>query len=468
MLAACLVALTGRAVYGPAHTGYDAAWSLVWGRDLAAGRLPVMDAPIAPTPHPLSNALAAAASLADADASISIVLAATWLAYGVLGVAAFAAGRLLGGVAVGGLAAALLLTRPLLVGSVKTGSLDVLFLAFVAVALVLALREPRPSWPPLVVLVGAGWLRPEAWLLAVVWALIAGVDAGRGRRLLLAGLAVAGPLGWAATDLALTGEPLFSFTGTRELADELERPQSLGRASGVAGPAVLDTLGVAGFLAGVAGLLAAAISPARRPRIVAGLVVLGVTAFLAYGAAGLPVLVRYTFIALLGLTLLAAWAMAGWVQADVGSRRRRVVWAAGAVVLAAAAITQVPETRDRIDAQAQAVTQRALAYDALRSLVRSPPLRRDLDGCPVLLVPNHRAVPLVALWTGRSAPAQVAAREPAVPPEGIAVVAATPLVASIAILDPRDLRKPPDGPPPGWEFRGGNAGWAWYRQCGLR
>ncbi len=56
-IAALAVALWG--VYGTGYVGYDAMYSLLWGDEIAHGRAPNFEAPVAPTPHPLANLLGA-------------------------------------------------------------------------------------------------------------------------------------------------------------------------------------------------------------------------------------------------------------------------------------------------------------------------------------------------------------------------------------------------------------------------
>jgi hypothetical protein len=53
--------------FGPSYLGYDAAWSAVWGAQLAGGHLPAYEIAFAPTPHPLANLVAAPLSLAARD-----------------------------------------------------------------------------------------------------------------------------------------------------------------------------------------------------------------------------------------------------------------------------------------------------------------------------------------------------------------------------------------------------------------
>src|SRR3954470_4306989 len=54
-LAALVVAAAVFAFFGHAFLNYDSFYALVWGDDLAHGRTPQFDAPVAPTPHPLAN-----------------------------------------------------------------------------------------------------------------------------------------------------------------------------------------------------------------------------------------------------------------------------------------------------------------------------------------------------------------------------------------------------------------------------
>lgn len=462
--AAVAIAAAGAMVVGSASLGYDAAWSLVWGRDLAAGALPTFDAPVAPTPHPLSNAVAAfLQAVLPTDGALSALAALSWLAYGGLGVACFALGRSLGGWPCGLVAAVLVLSRPLIVDETLITSLDVPFLALCVGATTLAVTRGSASAAPFALLIPAGLLRPEAWLLSVVWAVVAGRHATRSRRVRLAAVGVAAPLIWSLADLVVTGDPLHSFVGTRELADALGRPQSFGRATTVAGAAVSDILTGPLFAAAIGGLLLTLRLPDRAARVTAGLVGLGTLAFLGYGLAGLPVLVRYLLLPAVGLAVLAAWGLT--LPQHRSDLPLRPVTGIASALLVALLVLALPGEIRRIDASATALEQRALAFDALRDLVRSPGLQADLRGCRTLVVPNHRAVPLVALWADRTPPGELVAQRDGVPERGLAIQPTTAVVRQLTILDPRDLTQTPTRPPAGWAFRGGNTGWSWFRRC---
>ena len=57
LAAAALAALIALLFGGHAFLNYDTAYALFWGDELAHGRLPELDVPLAPTPKPLVRAL---------------------------------------------------------------------------------------------------------------------------------------------------------------------------------------------------------------------------------------------------------------------------------------------------------------------------------------------------------------------------------------------------------------------------
>jgi len=459
--AATATAVAGRVVFGARLPGYDAAWSVVWGRAIAAGEVPQFVAPVAPTPHPLSNAVASVAIALPGDAPLDVLSALSWLSYGALGVAVFVLARRLGGAWCGVIAAALVLTRTLIVGETLIASLDIPFLALVAAATAAAASDPR-SVAPLWWLLPAGLLRPEAWLFAGVWALWLGLRGERSRRMRLAALALAGPLLWILSDGLITGDPLFSFTGTRDLADELGRPQSLSLAAPLAGGSVVAILGAATFAAGVAGLLMSMATDDWPPRLVTVLTLVGTVAFLGYGVVGLPVLARYTLVPATGLAVLGAWAVVS-VIARPPRRAGMLTRALAVAMLVALSVSMVDQTR-RARANGASSERRDEAFASLKDLVTSDTFRADTANCRTLLVSSYRAVPLVAIWSDRDVPRGVAERAKATPSAGAIVLPASRLVGILTALDARDANKMDRHPPQGWSFRGGNIGWSWYKR----
>src|SRR5918997_2387726 len=113
-LAALVVAAAVFAFFGHAFLNYDSFYALVWGDDLAHGRTPQYDTPVAPTPHPLANLVGALRSpLGDHAETAFLVIVI--VSIGALVVGIFRLRQTLFSTAVGVLAAAIVVTRvPLL------------------------------------------------------------------------------------------------------------------------------------------------------------------------------------------------------------------------------------------------------------------------------------------------------------------------------------------------------------------
>jgi hypothetical protein len=254
-----------------AQLGGDEMFHLVWGSDLFHGRTPDLESSVAPTMHPLELLVAVpAAALGRAgDDALRIVVLLGLVA---TAVALYRIGTRLFSWAVGLLAAVLFITRPHLLEMAHHGEPDVVAVAAVAWAAVVALEWPARRTLVLVLLAVAGLFRPEAWLLAIAYAAWQMRGAQRREQVKLAALALAGPVLWSLTDLILTGDPLLSFLRTRD------RTVLLARETGL--PAAVDLLphhlgfllgfpillvGVLGFVAGLWYARRRAL-PARRRR----------------------------------------------------------------------------------------------------------------------------------------------------------------------------------------------------------
>lgn len=352
------------------HDGYDLAYALLWGDALAHGSLPDLRSAFAPTPHPLANALGALLAPFGRPLSADLFRLVTILSLGAVAVAAFDLGRRLFGVGAGVLAAVVVITRPALVAGALRGSIDLPALALTLFALNALLAERRHWHRALVLLALAGLLRPEAWLLSlavVAWA----------RRPSLLPLALAAPVLWCVADLIVTGDPLFSFTGTRELAEELNRPRSAPLAPLLVPRLIASVLGLGVLLAGAAALVELSDRPTPRFRAVLAVLLLALATFVAIGAAGLPLLARY----LLPPAALLAVLAAG-VVVDGSRPPLRIVTAVCLLAAVPATVTGVA------DAVRDSRERRALQAD-LRTL--------DLAGaCAPLSAVVYRHVPVIA------------------------------------------------------------------------
>lgn len=210
----------------PTYPNYDSLTALLWARDLLDGHTPAFDSYRAPTQHPLLLPVGLLlAPLGDLGARLFVALTIAGLL--ALVAAAYRLGVAAAGTLCGLLAAAIIASRLNLALLASIGFLDLPYCALVAWAAVLETRTPRRGGPVWVLLTLAGLLRPEAWLLAGLYGIWLALPHARARDLsavarTLAPAAIA-PLVWAALDLAVTGDPLFSFHHTDALAAELRR-----------------------------------------------------------------------------------------------------------------------------------------------------------------------------------------------------------------------------------------------------
>ena len=384
-----------RLVYGPGELGFDAAYSLVWGADLRQLQAPDYGAQVSPTPHPLANAVAALVSFTG-DAGPGVMLALSFLAFAGLGVAGYVAGSRAFGVVAGVTLGAILLTRPLFVSETLQASSDIPFLALVLGALAMELGRERRGTPVLVMLALAGLLRPDAWPLAVAYAVYYLWPAERRGDpqavVRTAALAFAAPALWLLTDLVTTGNPIYSFTRTRDLAAQLERERGLGAAMTELAPALEGVLGSGVTWAGLAIGAVAIVVAQSRARLPFFLLVFGIVNFLALGLAQLPLLNRYLLIPSAAIAFFAAAGVAAfaWLRGGVA------VTAVVAVVLA----LSVPTSRTDLVGTLDHAAERRVLYGELLELADGVRDRRLAETCRPLQVAAYRPVPVLAYHLG--------------------------------------------------------------------
>lgn len=446
---------------------YDTLYTIIWGRDLARGELPNLEVALAPTPHPLQELAAMPLTLVFGsqpqfgDTAAWIVSGGAYLLLGVLGVLVFALGRAWFGWAAGALAALIVLTREPVLSYGLRAYVDLPYLCLLLGALLVETKRPRAGGPVLALLALAGLLRPEAWLFSaayVLW-LAWGPDGLRGRPLVrLCVLAASAPALWALHDLLLTGNPLWSLTGTRENAAELGRKTGLSNIPGTLPRRIGEILREPVLLAAAGGVGFTVWRVRGRTRLAVAAGLLGLAAFCILAAAGLSILVRYLLpVATIG-AIFAGAGVFGWLLLARDDPARRW-WIAFAAVCVAALVAFTPKQVDRLDSLQRALaTQEAIVGDLETFFTAEPPGRV----CPTYVVPNRRPVPYVALWTG-GRPEDVAltddlARTPAATGAGAAVVTVAhgtvflPRSRAIAedfVLDARDRDRTLPPRPPG-------------------
>ncbi len=136
-------ALLLRLVGGVGFVNYDSLYALVWGQQLTRGETPQYGIPIAPTPHPLVEALGVLLAPLGAHATEQVTVALGFLALSACGWAVYRLGALWFNRPAGALAALILLTRmPTLSYGVRA-YVDLPYLLLVLCALILESRRPR-------------------------------------------------------------------------------------------------------------------------------------------------------------------------------------------------------------------------------------------------------------------------------------------------------------------------------------
>jgi hypothetical protein len=447
------------AVAAPARfVNYDTEYALLWGHDLVHGRTPDYSVAFAPTPHPLAELLGALGSLVSVGFGAGLFEVLAFLSLGILGWLTFALGRAWFGTAAGVVAAAIVLTREPILSYGIRAYVDIPYICLLLGGLLVETRRRRAGTPVLVLFALAGLLRPEAWLFAAAYA--AWLWRGGALRPIHVALLVGAPVLWALSDLAIAGDPLHSLTGTRSTAEDLGRitglrhvPTTLPRRLGeILREPVL-------FGAVVGGMLTLW---RLRSRALLGAVagVLAVGAFCLLAAAGLSILTRYLLLPAVILALFCGAGVAGWT-ALARDDPWRTRWMALSALTVLLLVAFVPSQVSRLRNTRSALIAQTRILDELHQIARDHPLA----GCGVVTVPNRRAVPQLALWTG-IAPRALRSAQELGRWEGTSIVPVSRAVADQFVLDARDKDRSLPPPPPASARDAVLRYWTIHRACG--
>jgi len=424
---------------GGGFVNTDAMWSLVWGREAMNGSWP--DYAPGPTPHPLTNFLGAL--LAPLGARAESVLSA--LGFFALGAFFYMTGlvayRLFGPIAAA-VATALVMTRDVVLFYGSLAYLDVPYAALVLGAAAMVIRRPRRG-AVLVILVIAGLLRPEAWILSGAYWLYLMVNDRREWKFL--GLVSAAPILWVLSDLIVTGNPLFSFVATESGTVTSGRPT---RFAGVLDAPVFLAQTVRPLVA-VAALMGLGIALyVRKGTLLCAFLATTFLATVAPVLAGTPINERYLF-ATAALVCVAASAPLVLLKGPGPSRRAVGGFCALLLVLnAPGQLARLAEKR----AEVRFIT--ASRTDAHRALEPSVP-------CGPIVVPNGRLVPVVAIW--REMPVSAVRDGRRGLPDGSYLWGSAQAMVGIVTLEGRPSSIPPA--PRGSVVRM-SGGWTLRARCG--
>jgi hypothetical protein len=395
-----LVVIAGLAVvlwlvYRPWFLNYDARYALLWARDLWEGYTPEYRAPFAPTPHPLQTALSSLA-LPLGDGADDAATIASLLCFGALVWLTFRLGATLFTPWVGAVAALVIATRPALERDALLAYQDIPFAALVVGAALLEVRRRRRGLPVLGLLVLAGLMRPEAWVLAGLYVLWLWPALTPRRRAAMLALAAAAPIAWALTDWLVTGDPLHSLHGTADLAEANNRRRRVDQVpywtAQYLGYALREPLVV-----GVPLGLAFAWLHARRRAALPLAVAVAMTAVFAVGPVfGLPLIRRYMETPAVLLSLFYGLAVCGWTM--LGPGRARTVWRGLGVLAALLSLAWLPWHVSMLGDVHRRLQSDGTLYGDLRDVGQAPAVRAAFARCRPLTAGDHRPVPYIRWW----------------------------------------------------------------------
>jgi hypothetical protein len=442
---------------------YDTLYSLVWGQQLERGQSPTYNVVLAPTPHPLAEIVGTVLAPFGAAATLSVVLVIAYLALAALPYLVYRLGSEWFSWPVGLAAAAFLISRYEVLSYGVRAYVDIPYTALILCALLVETRRRKAGWPVIVLLDIAGLLRPEAWLFAGVYWVYLAWDAGWRRRVSLAALVAVAPLVWVLSDLAITGDLLWSLTHTQHTASQLKRPTGIVKFPYTAARRLGEVMAPDGLVAAaIGGVLALWL---LRERIVLGLCagLVALVAFAVIASSGLPIDDRYTFVLVALLSVCAGAGLFGWRSLPAGHPRRRL-WQAGSVVCVVAIVAFVPwnatrlnETFNSTNPKKQSLSAQYRIEQDLIALTRDHAISAS---CAPIGVPYHTPVPLLALELHLS-PARV---EPAEIAHGTFVAAASVAVRLTYLLDQNDPSTAYNLPS-GFKLSATNRSWRVYRRC---
>jgi hypothetical protein len=423
-LAAIAVAASAAFVLGRAPLNlYDVSFSLDWGRELIHGAVPDVRVFGAATPHPLSIVFGALAALFGAS-GLDVMRAVVFLAAGAAFVSLFRLGRACGSIAIGLLApAALLISEPFMFASLgQATASDLPALAATLAALALEVARPRRGAGPLALLAVAGLWRPEAWLLSLAYLLYCARGRSPRELLRLCLIALSAPALWMATDLVLTGSPMYSLTYTQYSTVAANRPTGFTNVPATLVSTLSSYLSVPVLVGGAAGL-ALNVWRRRLPRALGLALALTVVAFAALGAAGLPLDARYAGPTTALMAVYFGYFMVGW--RELPRAWPRAAWMVAALAIAALIGVNVPSRVQALRSDRDSLSQQARIVADLQKLVR-PRAVRDALNRSVAVYASYRIVPVLAYDLSRR-PRTLVVNNGGIPDRGAIVLPASPL-----------------------------------------
>jgi hypothetical protein len=452
------------------YPNYDSYYQLLWGQDLAQGRLPDYNVFRAPTPHPLSElmGLALAPFGLAADRLLVLLTLVAWVG---LIWAVYRFTKHLLGTLVAAVAVLVMLTRTDLEFFALRGVVDIWFLFLVFTAAAMEVHRPRRGWPVMALLALAGLIRPEAWVLSgayVLWLLPEKGVRGIWPYVLMAATA---PVIWLAWDWIVTGKPLYSLTSTRATAGEFQRNRGVVEAVKLVPEFVGANEKVVNVVAGGLGALTALWVLGRRALIPVAVMAFGLITFLAIAAAGLSVIPRYLAVPSILFNLGVALALTAWLVVRERRRGHRLLVGLFVLTLVLVAWRTVPYEKDFRKLHGQEIFVKG-QHVGLKNILDDPKVAPLLATCRPITTPTHSAIPVIRYVTGLPKDAFQASTAQSRPPSrGLLLIGHTfnfePSAArSTSGVSERSARKWwSNYPLSTFKFVSGNPYWRVYQNC---
>lgn len=372
----------------PTYPNYDTYYALIWGRELINGESLSFMAYNAPTQHPLSILFGALVQFTGTVAAPKLMVLAAMISMVILVVAIYRMGQVLFNPLIGGIAALIVFTRFDIYYLAIRGFVDVPYMAAVLVAA--AVEAARPRRHPvavLLLLLAAGWMRPEGVILAGLYWLYASWNASWRQRIGYAALVAAIPAGWLLLDWWVTGDPLYSYNYTKGEAVQLNRYIPTDMLVKTVPHFIVSYLQAPIIALSLIGLVVGIVRFRRRIILPLAIVVIGVASFLITALSGLAAMDRYLTLPLIVMCLFAALALFGFVVPPRPKRWR--IWAVFSAVAvfggAVFTVFQLPEMM---------LIKRKIAFQhdihrSFQQTVSDPKVKSALKRCGPLTTPAH-------------------------------------------------------------------------------
>lgn len=477
-----------RVIAGVGFVNYDTLYALAWGGQLSRGETPAYGVAIAPTPHPLLELLGLILSPLSAHAIAGVTVWLGFLALSACGWAIYSLGARWFNRPAGALAALIFLTRAEVLSYGVRAYVDVPYLLLVLCALLVESRRRRAGAPVLLLLALAGLLRPEAWAFSgLYWLYMLGLtpawayDSWKTRSLRrpghadgspdgapaltraeivqLSAIVLSAPLIWVLSDLAVTGNPLWSLTNTRHTASILDRETGIAKVPEYIPRRVGEILRPPVLLGAAVGGVLSLLWLRGRALLGASAGVIAVVVFAAFASVGLPINTRYAFLTAAILCVFCGAGAFGWMHLARGDARRKWWMTGGAIVLLALAV-YIPSDYRSAHHQMHELAHQHSIEGELVGLVADHAINLR---CGPVGVPNHAPVPLLALYLGTS-PANVVSLQSGHIHTGVYVDPASKEVEEDYVLDADDPHEAVSVPP-GFTESATSRSWLIFHRC---